>query len=840
MSKKLILLISVFILALIISIVFFITKKPVNVSTQTNISGQANISSQTNISGQAKVSDQTKNSNQTKIDATASTKPYNDIAKALNSIIVDPKNDTSSTISEEVRFDKIDFNNRLFRPNYNTKVELYVSSLPIKPSTIPTSTIVKSLPKIEAKTSSYEKSAFIDSSGNTQRWFSFNVDPSIKADKYIWQVSLVPFQGSGGDQVNPKALLSSGEIPASGRDFSIDFSKATSISKLIINKKISNPSLIKTLVLPTATLGTPPVQKSYYVRVIPVDNKGKIIGDGGTGIPVIYGKPYTKTSTALRTQILFNFDLQSTLSRGNPTFSGEFPNSFSYAKNRFLDSTNGSQFYCFLPVGFSTDTTNLVLQVSKAQLTSSDLEATPGLVFEKKLNIGDGEFEKLSKLNSIKVDFTLFAPPNSSLTDDETINYYVRVVALKPGKDVGTVEASYSKGVTVEYGRPKASNIKIYENKKIDAKLPQVLSYSYTPIKWESSDWMYRYVVIRQPLENEIFPGFGSNKPYGPYQVGTKLDFTPHPQDKSWWEEITDAISDFFGDLVGFVGDLTNWISSTYNNLKTGLVKFIAQNLPLVPDSLRDELQTALEGLVDYGLASIGIPPTLPNFDDLTNMGTDYLATVAMEAAGIPANDYLKDGLVDLSKGIASGMDSSTNSGSPNPMGWNFIKSDPDYMYKPAYVMVEIYNPYDVPTPEGYINGRNEFIIDSQKLPLSKAAEYLYAAFGGNVYYQTFKTISGQKIPALAPNQKLTIPIFLEELVGTSLWTNGPKVDRGDFKLMYFGLGEYNFDFNFCYQLPPVSEAVKSAGLAGDAIYSYTTTSTSIHFKIAPTKPYSK
>jgi hypothetical protein len=47
-------------------------------------------------------------------------------------------------------------------------------------------------------------------------------------------------------------------------------------------------------------------------------------------------------------------------------------------------------------------------------------------------------------------------------------------------------------------------------------------------------------------------------------------------------------------------------------------------------------------------LASIGIPPTLPNFDQLANMGTDYLATIAMEQAGIPADSLAQYGVDQL------------------------------------------------------------------------------------------------------------------------------------------------------------------------------------------------
>ncbi len=759
--------------------------------------------------------------------------------KGLNSLLVNAVNNPSSAVSQIDRYSKIDFAKRFFRPVYDTKVTLFVASAATKPSKLPLAALNKTPVALEGKTSEYQQTAFIDSSASTVRWFSILKDTSIKPAKYIWQVSLSPFKGSGGDQLKPAGLLSSGDISVNETEFSIDFASAISIKNLSIRTKISTSILQRILILPTSTLGSAPVQKPYYVRVIPVDSKGAVIGDGGTGTKVIYGQSLTKTVPSR--MISFRFDLQSPGSRGNPSFSGEFPNSFYFAENRSIDSTNGAQFYCFLPLGYATEATSLVLQVSKVPFVSANWETAAGLVYQMKINAGEVAFDSLSKNNPFKVDFTKFAPANSTLNNEEQLNYFVRVVALKPSTDVGSVYAYYSKTVIVEYGRPKANTVKIYENKKVDALLPQVVSYSYTPIKWERSDWMYHYIVTRQPMESELFLGFGSaTKPYAPFSIGTKLDFTPHPEDKSWWEKVTDAISEFFSDVVGFVGDLTNWVASTYNSLKTGLIAFVAQNLPLIPDSLRDELQTVLQGLVDYGLASIGIPPTLPNFDQLTSMGTDYLATMAMEAAGIPPIDYLKDGLSDLGSGLAANATSSANVGGPNPFSWNFIKSDPDYLYRPAYMLITLHNPYDVATPAGYISGSNQFIIDTSKVYLSGHEEDLYATFSGNVYYSTFKTVSGQKIPALAPKQTLVIPIFLEELVGERIWTNGPKIDKIDFQTMYFSLGKFDFNFTLTYELPPASVTAKAQGLPADAIYSYSSTGSSISFTTEPAIAYSK
>jgi hypothetical protein len=816
MKKKNLFLISFFVLAIIISTVFIMLSKPAD---------------KPNNDDPTDIVDTNPGDTTVKI-------PEIQYAAALKTLLVDPKNDVSAKTTSLQRFDALDFAKRFFRPVYDTKVTLFVASSVAKPAMLPSLRTTGKPPSLGGKLSSYQETAFIDSSLSTIRWFSIVKNPDIKPAKFVWQVSVAPFQGKGGDQLKPAGMLSSGNIATDAKEFSIDFSKAITVANLSVRTKISSTILTRILILPKSTLGSPPVQKSYYIRVIPVDEKGKIIGDGGVGTEILYGQAYTTPLPPRTLSLKFNLDTPKF--RGEPTFNGEFPNSFEASDLRYIDSTNGSQTYCFLPYGYSAETTSLVLQISKGDFVSSNWEAAAGLVYQIRIDAGESAFDTLDKTNSLKVDFTKFAPANSTLKDKEAINYYVRVVALKPGKDAGIVSATYSRTVVVQYGRPTTDPIKILANKKIDAQLPQVTGVSYTPIKWESSDWIYRYVVIRQPMESEIFKGFGvQDKPFAPYTVGTKLDFTPHPEDKDWWEEAIDAVSDFFGDVVGFVGDLTNWVASAYNDLKTGLVAFVAQNLPLIPDSLRDELQTVLQGMVDYGLASIGIPPTLPNFDELSAMGTDYLATMAMDAAGIPGSDYVADGLNELGKGVVNEMKSSSNAGGPNPFNWNFIKSDPDFLYKPAYVLVTLYNPYDVETPQGYISGSNEFVIDTTK-KMSASEEYLYAAFGGNVYYHTFKPISGQIIPSLAPKQTLVIPIFLQEIVGDSFWTNGPKIDKGQFKMIYYNLGEFDFNFTLSYALPPAGEAAKALGLPADAIYSYTSTGSSITFKTQPILAYSK
>ena len=100
----------------------------------------------------------------------------------------------------------------------------------------------------------------------------------------------------------------------------------------------------------------------------------------------------------------------------------------------------------------------------------------------------------------------------------------------------------------------------------------------------------------------------------------------------------------------------------------------------------------------------MGIPPTLPNFDQLASMGKDYLATVAMEQAGIPAGSLLEYGVEEYAEKIADNLADSAKSASPNPMNWDFVKLDDDYLYQPAYIIIELYNSYDEATPSGKLS----------------------------------------------------------------------------------------------------------------------------------------
>ncbi len=119
----------------------------------------------------------------------------------------------------------------------------------------------------------------------------------------------------------------------------------------------------------------------------------------------------------------------------------------------------------------------------------------------------------------------------------------------------------------------------------------------------------------------------GTTVMFGPIQMTFKEGDTlcpPKPKEKSWYEAVID-----------FALDGLNWVSTAYSDLKNAVVSIVAK---FVPDALCGK--KCLGTILDAGLMALGIPPSIPNFDQLMTEGLDYLAAQAAGQLGIPQEVY--------------------------------------------------------------------------------------------------------------------------------------------------------------------------------------------------------
>jgi hypothetical protein len=313
---------------------------------------------------------------------------------------------------------------------------------------------------------------------------------------------------------------------------------------------------------------------------------------------------------------------------------------------------------------------------------------------------------------------------------------------------------------------------------------------------------------------------------------GSKLQVWDREQDKSFWEELWSGVVSFFKSIVEVVTKVVNWASTSFAKIKMGVVAFIAKNFPGIPDAWRGYLQSVLTILADSGLAALGIPPTLPNFDALANGGLDYLARQALSAAGVPA-DAVTDTLVTEAKtAITRKLADATDTASPNPLDAPFLHPDPAKLYRPAYIDIKITNRYtDKASQPGYLNvdagwpwQETGITVDTwvwaQTPPgeqvasgIAYANHFFYGLKKGytdnSCYYLIYEPVRGVPIPSLQPNTSTSIRLYLKEYVGKAypFAPQGDQVTWDDFSNLYWGnTGKAMFTvWTNGFNLPPIN-----------------------------------
>ena len=740
---------------------------------------------------------------------------------------------------------------------------LYASSGPGKPTSLPGST--SSIPIIGSglidtgavfvETKPYytsgHRAAFVRRGGDEKLWFATLLERS-GVSRVVWQVADMPFEATEDDWRSPKGLLLSGEISGSTREFALDFATIHSRRKNPFALALSQDLVSQLAQLKVGGKYVNPKQTSYFVRAVPLDSSGKIMGSADRGIEIIYGDRITyQPRQSLPFELLF--DLLPARRQGEPVFSGEILNDFHAADEKMFESAYTSPYY-FRPQGFPKTTDTILIQVSRNKLpTSTDNWRDPAaLVYELELKKGMPLFDELANSrHGIPVDFNSFGRSllgSQIAMLSKNVEFHIRAVALYPGQDAGTVRAAYSRSVKVIYGRPDTQITYYPPPQAITPLLPTARIKEYQPVKWEDANWMYYYEVVRHPTYGDYVPkwfqesmGVKATDLVPGMTVGTVIRLqSPGEKDQSWLEQAWEAVTSYFNDLVGYLGKVVNWVSATYAKTKADLVKFVAQNMPLLPQNMKDKLEKELAKYLDYGLMYMGIPPSLPNFDMLTSMGVDYLAATALDYAGVPATDFSKEMLKDLSGGIYKAASDNAKSGTaPNPLDWNFVRQWPETMYRPAYILLELHNPHNTVTPSATLDGRIFRNITQAELNDANILS-LVSAFGNSKYFELYLPVRDVRVPRMLPGQTLTIPIYFTEYTGTAYPFHPARVTQNQFLSMYNHFGYFEFSFTMRFDLPTAQEYAKQINLPQDRGYEYSTTELSIYYKGDPTKVHKK
>jgi hypothetical protein len=296
---------------------------------------------------------------------------------------------------------------------------------------------------------------------------------------------------------------------------------------------------------------------------------------------------------------------------------------------------------------------------------------------------------------------------------------YIRIITMD---SAGKVKGGPSKAAIIHFGTFHQDPVEYYGPPQGSQPAPNrnnacVRIVDYKRFHDYRSEWCYHFVVTR-----DVNLGFVQ------YKKGQKLYIPPKSEDKGLLDYIGDAV----GSLVDLVESAVNYVSEAYAAVKE---KALALAISLAKNTVGcgSECQLAFSLALDYGLTAMGMPPSIPNFDDFSNMGKDYLVKRIAEKTGLP-EDAVRGGM-DL---FQQEIEKAAGGGGT---GVDWLKFDPDYSYSDAILTVEVWNPSQEVTGGGHLT-INQF--------------YKLFYFEGN---SNNKLIP---LPPLQPGERLTIPVLLK------------------------------------------------------------------------------
>jgi hypothetical protein len=284
-------------------------------------------------------------------------------------------------------------------------------------------------------------------------------------------------------------------------------------------------------------------------------------------------------------------------------------------------------------------------------------------------------------------------------TNTDSINYYIRIVPLNGrkypvAKPTNTVAVKWDSFLHNYFYPPKPCEVVDHLSDYT------ITNIEYTPAHFPERDCTYsndgenidckNCVVVATIIDakkNEGFKTLGVG-----VNIGDRI--CPAKKKESWYEKV-------IGGFEKYVAGTINGASKLYNDAKdyaktkfkelncnaSGAMK-IVNPVTLIQEAAGPEVCEALAGAAfDIGMTAMGIPPSIPNMDDLTNMGIDYAVQMAIEKAGVNCDVTCQDLIKD---GVKYGVKKSSEQNFVNASDWYTVKPDPKGFYRNAYVIITV------------------------------------------------------------------------------------------------------------------------------------------------------
>lgn len=666
----------------------------------------------------------------------------------------------------------------------------------------------------------------------------FNVESHAEnADKLIWQLSTIPFFGTKELFGQEKGIIASGELESAG-EFSIDLNAlCEELSKPDSERGVDKPFLFEQSIY------------ELYLRVVPLDKDGECIGDPGRGVYFTYGvpdiQPYTVSAQTveipeIQLQVDVPYYWEYRFERINPGVLNRNLNSKPDEWIRFMSAQKVNAYEEVVDgvaeaVGDAAGDAAGAVAYEAAQLSASKII---GRAVQVELQVATSPFTNdalgLAKPQGLVYSYLDTAPDiytdeeygnnycvpapgldykKFALSKDELdvmggIYYYVRAVFYVTDSENPSVLRPYpSETMTVAFRVADASKNEV-KTFTVKSDIPYVQFLEYGPAQWQHPNYDEYFEVARRIEAQEMNFDIEHDGTYIPaYNSFEYLKYLSSGGTEEQYQALLDemlqpgsvihyvkAKPGFWDEFFGLLNAIYNGVSNAYANAKASVVSLV-DYIPLIGPDARGFLKAAATYAIDYGLMSIGLPPSLPNVDQLAEGGMDYLIKVgvdeALKAANIPPDS---PGVEEITEGVrqkvaedlAIEFERAVLAQQQNPLRASFLRLELKKLYVPAYVDV--------------------FVCNYSQTRTTRAGKLGFSSGSSFDVYESQCVI----IPSLKPGEHMVIRMYLDHL-------RNKYVGYGaHFDELYYGKSgqPYEMGVGASFDLPDVRQTAKEQGIA--------------------------
>ncbi|MCB2022958.1 MAG: hypothetical protein KDG44_19325, partial [Burkholderiaceae bacterium] len=161
--------------------------------------------------------------------------------------------------------------------------------------------------------------------------------------------------------------------------------------------------------------------------------------------------------------------------------------------------------------------------------------------------------------------------------------------------------------------------------------------------------------------------------------------------DAGWLESAVDSFTSVISAVVDAIGNIVNFTSILWESVQDAVVGAVGDvigklSFGLINCGEGTPCRAALETGLEVALASMGVPPELPNFEQLVDKGFDYMAAQVASQVGVPVElvDYASDKSREFVKKAAAEMHG--DYAVPKLPSW----LAPTLLFEPAYIQVPL------------------------------------------------------------------------------------------------------------------------------------------------------